>query len=752
MNFKLSKFKKTIAIHCKDEIVYSVSDGFLSFTGYDDDEIIGISIDSLSTLLKFDYQFCLKTIDSISNCYLFTKQHKPVEVNISSEYIIDKKQKNYYIEEVCDFSLDNMLKNIFSNNNDDKKSLALYSIDGPILIQSNKQYVDVISSLNMSEKDLIARPPISQDLILDFNSCESGIIKKEVEFINRDNSTIYFDLSTFPLYINNEKKYLLNIIYDVTDRVLTRINLNKQKEILETILDQVSDKIGIINANGDYTYKNKAARDIIKTITNKNDPNDTSNNTQQLYSNIRLYDMDGIEIPFNSMPNQKVLKGESFSDYLALGVTHNATQYNKTSGIPLYDEEGKLSRGVLIHKDVTHEILLEEYKSFKEKTQNSFLNYAILSYPDFNILYINDDAYNTLQNSDSSIKNKLYFIGKNFFQFIGISKTEEINTINNIKNFIEQALSSYVYVQKIVTNNKDKYIKTIFQPVYDEDKKVSKINILGIDITAEKEANEKMSKALKTQDIAFENTSHELRTPLNLISSASQLLNTCLKMDTPNKEMISTNEIIIKNTYRLIKLINNILDSTKLKHGFEKLDLENIDIVYITEDIIESISLYVKEKGLKIVFDTDVEEKIIALDLYKFEKIILNLISNAIKCSNFGDVIFINLYDKDTYIELSIEDQGIGIDEENLNKIFNKFYQIDNSSYRSSEGTGIGLSLVKSLVKLHNGEINVESILNKGTKFTLKFPSMLLNKDNINNRSLDTQDRDEIINIELSDI
>ena len=752
MKFELCKSIRKISIHCKDQIVYRVDDEFLKCTGYTNDSIIGMSINQLSVLLKLNHQIYLENTENMSNCYLFTKENEPIEVNIYSQYNIDNKTKVYHFEYVKNTSLNNLRRNLFSVNCDYKKSVALYSIDNNILLKTNENYIDLISSLYTSTKDMIGKPPVSSDLILNCDVDDTGVNKKEVKFKNNDGCLVYFDLTTIPLYIDGKKKYILNTIYDVTEIILTRNHINKQRKLLKTILNNISDKIGIINKKGEYTYKNKATRNIIEATSNTEDSNDTRDNIKEVYNKVKFYNMEGLEIPFESMPAQKVLKGESFSDYIVLGVTNYSSQYNKAHGIPIYDDSNNLNGGVLIYEDITDKIILEEYNSFKEKTQNTFLNYATLSYPQFNILYINNEAYHTMKKNYPDIKSQLSLIGKNFFEFSNLNNMEQNNIKNNINKFVTQKVSSYIYTQKIPGHKKDMYMKIIFQPVYDNDKTVDKINILGIDITDEKEANEKMYKTLKTQDDSFENTSHELRTPLNLISSATQLLDTYLKSDISKDKMIATNQIVIKNSYRLKKLINDILDSTNIKEGLEKLNLENVDIVYITEDIIQSVSSYVSERGLKIVFDTDIEEKVIELDPYKFEKIMLNIISNAIKFSDTGNIIFVNIFNKNEYIEISIQDQGIGIDEKSLNSIFDKFYRADKSSSKKFEGTGIGLYIVKSLVELHKGEISVESTVGEGTTFTLKLPSVILNNQNLTNYSFDTTNRAEFINTELSDI
>ncbi|MEQ8199093.1 MAG: ATP-binding protein [Clostridiaceae bacterium] len=142
----------------------------------------------------------------------------------------------------------------------------------------------------------------------------------------------------------------------------------------------------------------------------------------------------------------------------------------------------------------------------------------------------------------------------------------------------------------------------------------------------------------------------------------------------------------------------------------------NCNIVNIVEEITLSVAEYIKSNHLNLIFDTDIEEKIVACDLDKIERIMLNILSNAIKFSDLGGNIFVNIYDGKKFITITIEDTGIGINEDKLNIIFDRFRQIDKSFTRN-EGSGIGLSLVKSLVEMQGGTILVESKYGAGTKF-----------------------------------
>ena len=274
-------------------------------------------------------------------------------------------------------------------------------------------------------------------------------------------------------------------------------------------------------------------------------------------------------------------------------------------------------------------------------------------------------------------------------------------------------------------------------------------------ILEQMEAEKQMKKNLKMQEDIFANISHELKTPLNVIFSTTQLLELYLKnnafINDPNK-IYRNVQVMRQNCYRLSKLIANIVDLSKIKSGFFELNLYNINIVNLVEEIVQSIAEYVQEKGINIIFDTDVEEKIIACDPDKIERIILNLVSNAIKFSEPGENIFVVIADKVEYVEITVKDNGIGIDENHLGEIFERFHQEMDSLYRNAEGSGLGLSLVKSIVELQGGKISVQSKKGEGSTFKIELPSMLVEGEKVSNKYRNCDNKVERINIEFSDI
>lgn len=254
----------------------------------------------------------------------------------------------------------------------------------------------------------------------------------------------------------------------------------------------------------------------------------------------------------------------------------------------------------------------------------------------------------------------------------------------------------------------------------------------------------------------FSNISHELRTPINVIFSALQILE--IKLKNHISQEASTDEykytkIMRQNCYRLMRLINNIIDITKIDSGYYDVNKNNIDIVSLVENITLSVADYIENKGLSLIFDTDVEEKVIACDAEKIERIILNLLSNAVKFTPEGGRINVNIEDCNENICIKVMDTGRGIPGDKLNFIFERFVQVDKSLTRDHEGSGIGLSLVKCLVELHDGTISVKSREGLGTEFIINFPCKLVDaKDENSNFDQISENSIEKINLEFSDI
>ena len=338
-------------------------------------------------------------------------------------------------------------------------------------------------------------------------------------------------------------------------------------------------------------------------------------------------------------------------------------------------------------------------------------------------------------------------IGK---KIIDIDKLKDIST-NTIMTDLEviNDRCRKIYNENVNINGILIELEMIKEPFYD-----SYGNLVGVIATIRNVSHRREFERLRLE--FFANLSHELRTPLNLIFSSLQTIELIEKgLLRENNRLKNYIEIINQNSKRLLRLVNNLIDSTKFDCGYYEYKPQNYDIVHFIENIAMSVAEFAKQNDITLTFDTDVEEKIMAFDLEKLERTMLNLLSNSIKYTNSPGKIDLLLEDCGETFNITVKDNGIGIPNNKLKVIFERFKQVENRLRKRSEGSGIGLSLVKDLVKIQGGTIEVKSEVGVGSEFTIKLPVKVLSdngafkESNYRDLSNSTVTR---MNIEFSDI
>lgn len=213
------------------------------------------------------------------------------------------------------------------------------------------------------------------------------------------------------------------------------------------------------------------------------------------------------------------------------------------------------------------------------------------------------------------------------------------------------------------------------------------------------------------------NISHELKTPLTSINGYAELIASGI----PSKEDdVKFGTIIKEEGDRLLSIIDSIIVLSNLEEVGLDLELQRIDINKITVDIVNRLTPILEEKNIQIVFYPDVKPIYINGNTRMIYDLIFNLINNGIKYNKEDGKIYIDIVEDDEFIIFKIRDTGIGIPEEDLGRIFERFYIGDKSRSSKVKSTGLGLSIVKHIVDLHMGSISVKSELNIGTEFTVK--------------------------------
>lgn len=295
----------------------------------------------------------------------------------------------------------------------------------------------------------------------------------------------------------------------------------------------------------------------------------------------------------------------------------------------------------------------------------------------------------------------------------------------------------------------------------------ARTNLKGKDeIGMAAEAFDKMAESIEAWNGIntkfFTDISHDLKTPLNVIFSSVQLMDNYknnLNSEAYKIKAIRQMNIIRQNCYRIMRLTNNLIDISRHDNGFISIKPINYDIVKLINEITLSVQRYVESKDINLIFESEIESKTIACDPDMIERILLNLISNAIKFTDKNGTISVIIKESENNIVLIVKDTGIGIADEKLNKIFELFGQAEDSALRNREGSGIGLYLVKAFVEGHGGKISVDSQLGIGTSFKIILPVRVLNtevtlseNDLIKRKTLNSEHVINRINIEFSDI
>ncbi|PAB55761.1 hypothetical protein CCE28_21585 [Anaeromicrobium sediminis] len=426
-----------------------------------------------------------------------------------------------------------------------------------------------------------------------------------------------------------------------------------------------------------------------------------------------------------------------------------------SSQIVISLENAKLYEGLERSNEILDTKVKErtvQLKKEKDKLQK-YLDIAEVSFlildKDGRIALINRKGCEILGYCEEELLGKKW--NKNF-----IKKEDKKESKNKLEALINGESVEYWDRVIVTKTGEERIVSTHNVVLRDEEGNVEGTLSCGVDVTAYKLLREQLEyNKLKLE--LFANLSHELKTPLNLSFSALQMIDLYRNSDLSpklNEKFGKYTNIIKQNNYRLLKLVNNIVDITKIASNSFDLNLQNHDIVELIRKITYSVSDYVENKNRILEFNSNMKSKVIACDPFNIERIILNLLSNAIKFTDEGDEISVSIYDKEESISIVVKDTGIGISKDKQKMIFERFRQVDKSFTRNSEGSGIGLTIAKLLIELHDGHITVESKVGKFTKFIIDVPIRELDEKYIYTNNY-TNSGENLINrmdIEFSDV
>lgn len=653
--------------------------------------------------------------------------------------------------------------------NKDKSGMGVYSFPNLELIKSNKFYKDILENisikragyLKMSLQEIMNVK--EEDIILTLikGAIKSGKTQISEEFIykNKNGYTDYLKCVVTPVKEENSLIFLIITLFNVTESAVEKENL--KKEILKlkeensklkeeniklseeffkykNVVENMTDGLIFLDKEGKVEFLNGAAEEFFY------EP-DKLDVLGQTLDNTRYYDLNGNTLEINELPSARALKGENITSMRVVSERPDKTIKTDISCNPLYDQHNEIVGAITSIRCLNDSLRVENcLKKQRDNFYNIINNLDLLicrfSYPDFKVIHYN-----------KKVKEEIIYSNENTYsKFLQIPCNDRETLDKEQKN---NAMISGSNI-KVVLSGKERYIETFYQYIFDVDGEIKEVIKVGIDITDKVSHQQELEEILRTQEEFFSFIAHEFRTPLTVMSSTTQLLNLVYRKDLPEKVVGYIDKINL-STLQQLRLVNNLLDITRADAGYLNVNLRNYDIVSMSKAITESVRSFAVRKDINLEFTCNIDKKIIAVDDEKYERILLNLLSNAIKFTKNGKTVKVELESNDRFTNINVKDEGVGIPKEKQDVIFNRFGQVNNDLTRKSEGTGIGLCLVRLLINSMGGRIELTSQLGKGSTFTIILPNKVISTDTkvvdmnlMDNRLVQTMDM-EFSNIYL---
>lgn len=727
-----------------DNIIEEINSLFLELTGYGSENILGKTVNEVwKELLRITVDHGSVKNISEADCYMFDINRSVKEITIIHSDMVISEKSIYTFQQKKNLMLEEKFPMLELVNYENGTAVALFSMPDFVLLKSNNAFFRHFNRRFKSKEDINGLtlfellPGGKKEEINDsFTSMmESG---KPISFKGHqmelpDLGTRYVDFTLCPVFEEGKLRYIIQTHNDVTETVMYRQALIKKNRIieerkrqLELVLETVSKNVHIfiIDKDGNFVGDEEMLKYYYM-------PFGTIKNIYSTYMPGMYFDENGNELQMEDIPILRSLKGEVVSNARLTMKIMNETMHYTMSSTPVYDGNGDVAMVIVCGFDITERVKYQELlKSQKDYFYKMFDTLEVpiiaVSYPDFRIKELNRRALLDL--------NEYMRLGKSIIsrKVIGSRIAENIEYGHKIDESeylakLEETKGAVVHEKmELVKDGRKFYYNMIYQPFMNTKGEINELLLVGIDVTAEIEKRKQMEEIIRMKDEFLSLMSHEFRTPLTVISAAVQTVEYIYAGKIPEKAAVML-EKVKQNVNRELRLVDNLLDITRINTGQLKLKEKNRDIVVLTRTITESVAEYALQKGVRISFKSAFEQKVIGIDDEKYERIILNLLSNAIKYTPKGKNVLVELSatmkNRSRMICISIKDEGVGIPSDKRNQIFKLFGQVDNLLSRQAEGSGVGLHLVKLMVGAMGGEIYLENKNEEGSTFTVLLPS-----------------------------
>lgn len=680
-------------------IIKSVSLSFCEFSRFSFEELIENPLKMVwKDLLRINIDFNIP--EGGAEAFLFTRSLDVRCVNIQMIICRSSNEITYLFNEIPNSRFEErnsyteqLLKAEFAG-------ISVYSVPDMILIKANKKYFSFleppfnleVNSPGRKIEELITgwKGSLAEQFWIEAINTGKPIQVKEYENIDLEKGNTYWDSVITPIYEGERVRYIVSSVSEVTEEVMLRKKYQEQSNLanfksrqLEAVIEGLSDMITIIDKNGSYLKMSNFAREAFKECSNIFDV---------LSNGAKFYDFDGNKLSQPEMCAFRVLNGEVVQNHKYKLIKDGKERYANCSGIPVLNIDGGFETGIIFAYDIS-DLMLKERELEQQRQQ---IQTIIDSMSDAVTIFDKNGEYIVINRSASdlfSLPQKLK-IGDFFKQDIklyddkGDILSEEARPESRILR--GEQFKEYDLCLEFSDGRKI-YFNVSGTPVYasngdflmgimvSRDTTERKIHerIIATQkeamLNAEIKEKEVLENAMKLKDEFLYLITHEFKTPLAVINSALQAMDLLCKQQMPAKADRFIN-IIKQNTNRQLRLVNNLLDIVRINAGHIKLNRNNFDIVFLTQVIVDSVQIYAQQKKIKLDFSTRLHKKEIYIDEEKFERILLNLLSNALKFTSGGKSINVHLfparYKSRSMVCISVADEGIGIPEDKQDYIF----------------------------------------------------------------------------------